>query len=111
MTNLRKNLLLGFGVRGGGVVEEAVEVGGAVGTLPPGGGGVRGTFEGGIAELELGVAGAGEGPASLELDVSATRPGGAGSDVLALADPGRTAAFESAILGFLSSAYSLCKSR
>ena len=112
MKNLRKNFLFGFGIGGGGGGgEEAGTTGGVVGTLPPGGGGVRGTFDGGIAEIVLGVAGVGERPASLELDVSATGPGGAGADVLALADPGSTAAFESVILGFLLSVYPLCRDK
>jgi hypothetical protein len=36
--------------------------------------------------------------------VVATRPGGSGSDVAELADPGSTTGLESPILGFLSSA-------
>jgi len=43
--------------------------------------------------------------AILELGVVATGPGGSGSFVLALADPGRTIGFESDILGL--SAYPL----
>lgn len=109
--NLRKNFLLGFGVGGGGGGGGPVAVGGAVWTLPLWGGGLRGAFDGRMVEPELGVAGVGWGAASFELDVSATRPGGAGSEVVALADPGSTAGFESAILGFLSSAYLLCSSR
>lgn len=89
--NRRKNLRffgLGAGVGGGGGTE-AVEEGG--------GGGVKGigwvVFPGVVV---AGVAG-----------VGATCPGGSGSDVLVLADPGSTADFESAILGFFSSAYPL----
>lgn len=42
---------------------------------------------------------AGEGVAGVT-GVGATDPGGRGSDVLVLAEPGRTTAFESTILGF-----------
>jgi len=40
--------------------------------------------------------------------VVATGPGGGGAVVPVLADPGRTAGFESVMLGFTSSAYPLC---
>ena len=82
---LRKNFLFGFGVGGGGGVD-------AGGTVVLGGGGVRGTFCAGIVEAEVGVAGVG-----FELNEVATKPGGGGSEVLALADPGRTIGFESEI--------------
>jgi hypothetical protein len=53
----------------------------------------------------VGVAGVGDAAVAIfELDVSATRPGGSGWEAVALADPGRTIGFESAILGFFSSA-------
>jgi hypothetical protein len=91
---LRKNLLFGFGgADGGGGVD-------AGGTVDLGGGGVRGTFCAGIVEEVVGVAGV-----RCELVEGATEPGGSGSDVLGLADPGRTAGFESEILGL--SAYPL----
>jgi hypothetical protein len=51
-----------------------------------------------------GVTGGGE--AIFELDVVATDPGGRGSFVLALADPGRIMGLESEMLGL--SAYPLC---
>lgn len=92
MKNLRKNLLgLGFGVGGGGGggTEEA-----------GGGGGVRGTFSIGIV-VELGVAGVG---GVFELNEVATGPSGGGTEVPALAEPGKITGFESAILGFLTSA-------
>ncbi len=91
MKNVRKNLLLGFGRGGGGV--DPVDDGGAVCTLPLGGG-VRGTFCGGILDRELGVAGVG------------CPPTGA-ADEVALFDPGRTEGFESEMLGLLTSAYPL----
>ncbi len=87
--NLRKNLRFGFGGGGGG--------GGAE---EGGGGGVRGTLLGGIEEAELGVAGVGEEVAVFAFSVVATAPGGNGSDVLGLADPGRTVGFEPDMLGF-----------
>ena len=101
--NLRRNLrgfLGGGGGVGGGV--EPIELGGAVCTFVLGGGGVRGTFCGGTVELELGVTGFEEAAPSLELepDVGNTGPGGGGSEVLELAEPGRTMVFESAMLGF-----------
>lgn len=87
MKNLRKNLLgLGFGDGGGG--------GG--GTEEAGGGGVRGTFSIGIV-VELGVAGVG---GVFEFNEVATGPAGGGTEVPALADPGKTTGFESAMLGF-----------
>lgn len=67
-------------------------------------GGVRGTLCGGIIDPELGVAGV---CATDELGDVATGPGGRGSEVASLADPGRTRGLESAILGFLASAYPL----
>ncbi len=86
--NLRKNLRRLRGGGGGGGAEVA------------GGGGLRGTLSAGIV-VELGVAGVG---GILEFKEVATGPGGGGTEVLALAEPGSTAGFESAILGFLSSA-------
>jgi hypothetical protein len=80
---LRKNFLLGFGAGGGGD---------AGGTVELGGGGVRGIFCAGMVEEVVGLAGVG-----FELVDVATEPGGSGSDVLALADPGRTVGFESEI--------------
>lgn len=70
---MRKNLrilLLGFGDGGGGGGVELDDVGGAVWTLF-GGGGVRGTFWGGIVEEE-GVDGVGE--SVFELGDVATAP-------------------------------------
>ena len=70
------------------------------GTLALGGGeGVRGISCGGIVGVE-GVAGV-----SFEFGDVATGPGGGGSDVLVLADPGKTMGFESEIDGL--SAYPL----
>ena len=89
--NLRKKRLL----RGGGV--GVAELGG--------GGGVNGTLFAGIL-ADAGVAGV-EAAVIEEEDVSATGPGGRGSDVASLAEPGRTADFESAILGL--SARNLCR--
>ena len=66
--------------------------GGGPGDLTPGGGGVRGTFSAGIVE-EVGVAGVGA------VFGVTTAPGGNGSDVAALADPGSTGDLESVILG------------
>lgn len=63
---------------------------------------------GGIGELEAGVAGVGDEVDSLELGDGVTGPGGGGSEVAGLADPGRTTGFESFKIGFLSSAYPLC---
>lgn len=95
-----RSRFFGFGVGGrGGVVVD----GGAVSTFEFGGGGVSGTFWDGIVELEDGVAGVGDGPANLEVGVVAPGAGG-GSEVLELADPGRTIGFESVTLGFLASA-------
>ena len=96
---LRKIFLLGFGAGGGG---GGVDAGGAV--WPGGGGGVRGTFCAGIVVELVGVAGV-----TFELVDVATVPGGGGSEVLALADPGRTIGFESEIVGL--SAYPLCTRR
>jgi hypothetical protein len=96
MRNLRI-LLFCFGCGGGGGVElggvELGDVGGPVFTLP-GGGGVRGTLWGGIVEADDGVDGV-----AVKLGGLATAPGGAGSLVLELAEPGRTAGLESAMLG------------
>lgn len=58
--------------------------------------------------LELGVAGVGDAPI-LASGVVATGPGGGGWEVAGLADPGRTAGLESPMLGFVLSAYPLCK--
>lgn len=86
--NLRSLLFgLGGGGDGGGGEPEVVF---------PGGGGVRGTFCGGIVEAE-GVDGVGD--AAFEFNEVATGPGGGGSFVLALAEPGRTTGVESAMLG------------
>lgn len=90
---MRKNFLFGFGGGGAGVVDTG-------GIVELGGGGVRGTFSTGIAEAVVGVAGVG-----FELVDVATAPGGGGSDVAGLADPGRTTGFESEIEGL--SAYPL----
>lgn len=79
MKNLRKKRLFGFGAESGGILDEG------------GGGGVRGTFAAGIV-VEVGVTGV------TELGVT-TAPGGSGSEVAALADPGSTGGLESAILG------------
>ena len=105
---MRKNLR-GFGVgarvgEGGG---GGVAVGG--GALADGGGvgGVRGV--GGLV-LILIVGAVPVKAASLTFDaliVVATRPGGRGSEVAELLDPGRTTGFESLILDFFSSAYPL----
>lgn len=83
---MRKKRLFGFG---GGFDDG----GGGPGILTPGGGGVRGTFSAGIV-LEVGVAGVG----ACEFGVT-TVPGGNGSDVAGLADPGSTTGLESGILG------------
>jgi hypothetical protein len=55
----------------------------------------------------VGFLGEEDGPVTEELGEVATRPGGAGSFVVALADPGRTMGFESLILGLLMSAKAL----
>ena len=75
-------------------------IGGAVWILLVGGeGGTNGTFDGGIVVLDVGVAGE-EEDAVDELGFGVTRPGGAGSFVAGLAEPGSTVAFESVMLGF-----------
>jgi hypothetical protein len=81
---LRKNLLFGLGGAGGGGGADAG------GTVELGGGGVRGTFSAGIVDAVVGVAGV----IGFELGDVATEPGGGGSDVAALAEPGRTTGFE-----------------
>jgi hypothetical protein len=88
MKVLRKTRLFGFGAEGVGAVDGGgmIELGG--------GGGGRGIFSGRIVEVEIEVAGVG-----FELGEAATAPGGGGSDVLGLADPGRTTGFESEIEG------------
>ena len=91
---MRKNFLLGFGAAGGG---GGTDVGG---TVELGGGGVRGTFFAGIVAVD-GVAGV----IGFELGDVVTEPGGGGSDVLGLADPGRTIGFGSVMEGL--SAYPL----
>lgn len=75
-----------------------MEVGGAVWTLLPGGcGGTRGTFSGGIAVSELGVAGeVGDGGSILP------GAGGVGPFAVWLWEPGSTAVSESFMLGFVS---------
>ena len=96
----RKNLLFGFAGRvgdGGGGGEGLDDVG----IVELGGGGVRGTLSAGIVRVVVGVAGVG-----FELSDVATEPGGSGSEVLALADPGRTIGLESEIEGL--STYPLC---
>src|SRR4051812_26795069 len=98
--NFRKNLL-GFGGGGGG--GGVGEGGGGVDPTLLGEGGVRGTFCGGIVDVEVGVAGVGE--ADLELKLVDTGPTGGGWFVVELADPGRTTGFESDTLGL--SAYPL----
>ena len=92
MKKLRKNLR-GFRAGGG----SGLEVGG-------GGGGVKGTFCGGIVDSDKGVVGEEVGPVTVELDEVFTGPGGGGSGVLALADPGRTAGLGLLMLGLLMSA-------
>jgi hypothetical protein len=62
---------------------------------------------GGIVASVVGFLGEEDGPVTEELGEVATRPGGAGSFVVALADPGRTMGFESLILGLLMSAKAL----
>lgn len=96
----------GGGGGGGGV--EPVDVGGAAWTLL-GDGGVNGTFSVGIVVLEVGVAGVGGVRISEELVDVATGPGGGGSEVDGLADPGRTAVLESLMLGLVESAKVLCR--
>lgn len=96
MKVFRKNFLLGFGLGAEGLVDAAGTV-----ELEGGGGGVRGTFSAGIVEELVGVVGVG-----FELADVATLPGGAGSDVAGLAEPGRTTGFESDMDGL--SAYPLC---
>jgi hypothetical protein len=92
MRNLRI-LLRRFGCGGGGGVE-LVDVGG---------GGVRGTLCEGIAEADDEVDGVLE--LAVEVGEVATGPGGGGWFVLELAEPGRTAGLESAMLDL--SAYPL----
>ncbi len=71
---------------GGGTV-----VGGAIWTLVGGGGGVNGTFSGGIVEEDVGVAGVGGLPG-----VGLTGPGGGGTftGAAGLCDPGRNGGSE-----------------
>jgi hypothetical protein len=85
---------------------DPIEVGGAVWTLLAGaGGGTRGTLVGGIEGFEFVVVG--DVPVTEALGAGTTRPGGAGSFVAELADPGRTTGRESLMLGFLTSAKAL----
>ena len=104
----RRVLRLGGGGGGGdGAVGAAflggggIEVGGAICTFPPGGGGgVNGTFSGGMVLLELGVAGV---DASRPGETEGTGPGGGGVATVAvwLCEPGKTAASEFFMLGFI----------
>lgn len=124
--NLRKRRGFGFGGGGGGICagpvvvaegpdggavgrvvsapprlggDGGIDVGGAVWTFPPGGGGgVRGTFSGGIIVLELGVDGEGN-----EGETDATPPGaiGIGCSAVFVWDPGRTIGLGSCMLAFV----------
>lgn len=67
-------------------------------------------MDGGITESVLGVAGE-DDAVTEELGLVFTGPGGRGSFVAVLADPGSTTGFESAIVGFLVSAKALYKVR
>ena len=67
---------------------------------------MRGTFLGGIVEAETGVVGVGDVAVFAFIEV-ATAPWGRGSEVLGLADPGKTTGFESEMLGFGLLAYPL----
>ena len=66
---------------------------------------------GGIVGLDVVLAGAGVDPVNEVSGAVTTRPGGAGSFVVALADPGSTAGFESLMLDFLMSTKALCNSK
>lgn len=85
---------------GGGEVVGGISAGEEEGVSAPGrrggGGGVSGMFSEGIIEpVESGFG-------AVELGAAdRTGPGGAGSDVAALSDPGRTAARESDMLSFV----------
>lgn len=89
--NFRKNLRFGLGGGGGGGVAAAgAEL-------------LIGTFGGAIV-APTGVSVLADGGV---YSVGGTSPGGSGSVVLSLRDPGRTVGLESAILDFFSSAYPL----
>ena len=75
--------------------------------LAGGGGGTRGTLLGGIVASGVGVLGEEDGPVTEGLGEVATGPGGAGSCVAALADPGSTTGFESLMLSLGMSAKAL----
>jgi hypothetical protein len=102
-------ILRGFrtgGWGGGGIVDEgfavgdegnSVDVGGAVCVLMSVDGGAKGTFRGGIEELEVGVAGEVDDPVNDDLFTGPDEE----------ADPGRTTGVESFILDFLFSASAL----
>lgn len=78
-------------------------VGGAAPT-DDGVGGTKGAFGRALVAV---VGGAIFASGMSALIVVETRPGGAGSEVAELADPGRTTGCESLMEGFLSSAYRL----
>jgi hypothetical protein len=59
---------------------------------------------GGIVASEVGVLGEGDGLVTEDIVEVVTRPGGAGSFVVALADPGRTMGLESLMGGLVTSA-------
>jgi hypothetical protein len=110
----RRSILRGFGVGAGGEVDVGVlEAGGVLATaasafrmvLAGGGGGVSGTLSIGIELSAVGVWGVFD--VIEELEGVDTGPGGKGSFVAALAEPGKTAGLESFILGFFTSAKAL----
>jgi hypothetical protein len=78
-----------------------VDVGGEVCVLVGGGGGAKGTFRGGIEELEVGVAGEVDDPVNGDLS---TCPGGGDSFIAGPTGPGRTTGVGTFALGFLFSA-------
>lgn len=90
--NFRKNLRFGFGGGGGGggVAAAGAEL-------------LIGTFGGAIV-APTGVSTFEDGGV---YSVGGTGPGGSGSEVASLRDPGRTMGFESEILAFFASAYPL----
>ena len=92
MKNFRKNLRFGLGVGGGGGGVEAAGVEALIGTF------------GGAIAAPTGVSVFADGGV---YRVGGTGPGGSGSEVLSLRDPGRTMGLESAILAFGVSAYPL----